>query len=114
MAMIDENIKVMMLKGEQGASIKNIAKTGTDGLVDTYTVTLTDGETSKFYVTNGRQGPKGDKGDSGTNITVPVNGLFTLGVDSDGNLWCYHSEGTNPPEFEYDSDTGNLYFITEG
>lgn len=114
MARIDENVKVMMLKGEQGASIKSIAKTGTSGLVDTYTVTLTDGETSDFYVTNGEQGPKGDKGDSGTNITVPVNGLFTLGVDGDGNLWCYHSEDTDPPNFEYDSRTGNLYYITEG
>lgn len=114
MARIDENVKIMMLKGEQGASIKSIDKTGIDGLVDTYTVALTNGETYDFYVTNGSKGDKGDKGDSGTTISVPVNGLFNLGVDGDGNLWCYYSDDTNPPTFEYDSKTGNLYYITEG
>jgi hypothetical protein len=56
MAKIDENIKVMMLKGETGASIKSIDKTATDGLVDTYTVTLSDGTKSNFNVTNGKDG----------------------------------------------------------
>lgn len=59
MAKIDEHIKVMMLKGETGANIKSIDKTATDGLVDTYTVTLTDGTKSNFTVTNGRDGKDG-------------------------------------------------------
>ena len=33
--------------------ISNIAKTGTDGLVDTYTITLADTTTKTFTVTNG-------------------------------------------------------------
>lgn len=53
MAKIDEHIKVMMLKGETGASIKSIDRTDRTGLVDTYTVTLTDGRKSNFIVTNG-------------------------------------------------------------
>lgn len=56
MAKIDENVKVMMLKGETGSSIKSIGKTATDGLVDTYTVTMTDGSKSEFTVTNGKDG----------------------------------------------------------
>lgn len=40
--------------GATGASIQSIAKTSTSGLVDTYTVTLTDGNTSNFTVTNAR------------------------------------------------------------
>lgn len=56
MAKIDEHIKVMMLKGETGANIKSIDKTATNGLVDTYTVTLTDGSKSHFNVTNGKDG----------------------------------------------------------
>lgn len=40
--------------GNTGASIQSIAKTSTSGLVDTYTVTLTDGNTSNFTVTNAR------------------------------------------------------------
>lgn len=59
MAKIDEHIKVMMLKGETGANIKSINKTATSGLVDTYTVTLTDGTKSNFTVTNGRDGKDG-------------------------------------------------------
>lgn len=46
--------KVFMLKGQEGQSIKKIIKTSTSGLVDTYTITLTDGTTSTFTVTNGK------------------------------------------------------------
>lgn len=46
-------VKVTMLKGEKGSNIATITKTGTSGLVDTYTVTLTDGSTTTFEVTNG-------------------------------------------------------------
>lgn len=45
---------VFMLKGQEGQSIKKIIKTSTSGLVDTYTITLTDGTTSTFSVTNGK------------------------------------------------------------
>lgn len=49
-------VKTLMLKGQEGQSIKGIKKTGTSGLVDTYTITLTDGTTSTFTVTNGAKG----------------------------------------------------------
>lgn len=114
MAKIDENVKVLMLKGETGASIESIDKTATDGLIDTYTVRLTNGTESNFYVTNGRDGEKGEKGDTGNTVSVPVSGLFTMAVDSDGNLCVYHSDSDKIPEFQYDSSTGNLYYITEG
>ena len=47
-------VKILMLKGQEGQSIKAIKKTSTSGLVDTYTITLTDGTTSTFSVTNGK------------------------------------------------------------
>lgn len=114
MAKIDENVKVMLLKGEAGASIDSIEKTASDGLVDTYTVKLTNGTEQRFYVTNGRNGEKGEKGDTGSTISVPVSGLFNMGVDSDGNLWVYHSDSDKVPEFQYDSASGDLYYVTEG
>ena len=46
-------VKVCMLKGQQGDNIASIVKTGTSGLVDTYTVILTNGDTATFDVTNG-------------------------------------------------------------
>lgn len=39
--------------GATGNGIASIAKTGTSGLVDTYTITFTDGTTTTFNVTNG-------------------------------------------------------------
>lgn len=114
MAKIEENVKVMLLKGEAGASIESIDKTASNGLIDTYTVKMTDGTESSFYVKNGRDGEKGEKGDTGNTISVPVSGLFNMGVDSDGNLWVYHSDSDKVPDFEYDSSTGNLYYVTKG
>jgi len=41
--------------------IASIAKTGTAGLVDTYTITYADGSTGAFTVTNGAKGDTGDQ-----------------------------------------------------
>lgn len=42
--------------GPEGVGIVSIEKTATVGLVDTYTVTYTDGDTDTFNVTNGADG----------------------------------------------------------
>lgn len=52
-------------KGDDGNGIANIAKTSTSGLVDTYTITYTDGATSTFEVTNGKDGKDGKDGAQG-------------------------------------------------
>lgn len=56
------------------------------------------------------KGVKGDRGDSG--VTTPINGFFTMYVDEDGNLWVL-SEDDLTNTFEYDEETGNLYFVQE-
>jgi hypothetical protein len=45
--------KTIILKGRDGTSIGSLEKTATVGVTDTYTITLTDGETYTFEVTNG-------------------------------------------------------------
>ena len=40
-------------QGDTGNGIASITKTGTSGLVDTYTITFTNGNTTTFTVTNG-------------------------------------------------------------
>ena len=50
---IIESVKVLLAQGGSGASISTITKTSSSGAVDTYTITLTDGRTSTFQVTNG-------------------------------------------------------------
>ena len=44
------------VKGPAGKGIQSITKTGTSGLIDTYTITYSDGTTSSFTVTNGSSG----------------------------------------------------------
>ena len=39
--------------GDDGKGIRSITKTGTNGKIDTYTITFTDGSTTTFTVTNG-------------------------------------------------------------
>ena len=46
-------VPILAIKGDQGNGIVSVTKTGTVGLVDTYTITYTDGSTSTFDVTNG-------------------------------------------------------------
>ena len=51
----EPDVKVLMLKGEKGKGIVSIEKTGTSGLIDTYTVKFDDGTVSTFTVTNGKE-----------------------------------------------------------
>lgn len=62
---VDSGVDARGDDGEDGTSIANITKTGTAGLVDTYTVTLTDGTTYTFTVTNGQNGTDGQDGQDG-------------------------------------------------
>ena len=46
--------------GDRGVGIANITKTNTSGLVDTYTIALSDGTTKTFVVRNGADGSGGE------------------------------------------------------
>lgn len=62
---------------KDGIGIEGIAKTSTSGLVDTYTITLTDGNTTTFTVTNGRDGVNGKDGVGIEDITkTSTDGLI--------------------------------------
>ena len=77
------NTKIVMLEGEHGkdgTNIKSVEKSASDGLTDTYTITLTDGSKSSFNVTNGKGitsiSKTGAIGlDDIWNILMVVNGL---------------------------------------
>ena len=47
------SITTTAIRGATGNGIQSIEKTGTSGLIDTYTITYTDGETSSFTINNG-------------------------------------------------------------
>jgi len=56
-------------------SIESIEKTGTEGLVDTYTITYTDGTSTTFTITNGEDGQDGVNGIDGTDGQDGENGV---------------------------------------
>lgn len=60
--------------GATGNGIVSIEKTGTSGLVDTYTITYTNGDTDTFTVTNGQNG-------TGSVSDVQINGVSILDDD---------------------------------
>lgn len=57
----------------------------------------------------GPQGERGERGDSG--VVIPISGLFLLSGDEAGDLWAYYADGSNPPQFEYNEETGDIYYI---
>lgn len=76
---LEENViylnSSIFVAGADGRGIEGIQKTGTSGLVDTYTITYTDNTTSTFDVTNGAAGPAGPAGPSGygySDVSAPV------------------------------------------
>ena len=78
--------------GADGVGIQSIAKTSTNGLVDTYTITLTNGGTYTFTVTNGADGADGTNGIDGDD-----GATFTPSVDAAGNLsWTNDGGLANP------------------
>ena len=70
--------------GTNGVGIVSIVKTGTSGLVDTYTITYTNGNTSTFTVTNGQNGTNGTNGQDGAaaGFGTPTANATTLSAGS--------------------------------
>lgn len=99
-------------KGKDGVSIQNIEKTSTSGSVDTYTITYSDGTTSTFKVTNGVdgnqgiQGEKGDTGDKGDSGEPGTKWIYDQGNPID------LGKTSNPGDFYFDTDNGNVFTYT--
>ena len=96
-----------VLKGADGNGIASITKTGTAGLVDTYTITYDDGTTTTFDVTNGADGQNGSKWYKGTAIAgtgTSITGFPGVKDDyylnsSNGNVYvCTKTGGASVPD----------------
>ena len=82
--------------GATGNGISAIIKTGTSGLVDTYTVTYTNGQTMTYTVTNGA------KGDTG-------NGIASIALTStSGAVKTYTVTFTDGSTFTFDVTDGEV------
>lgn len=75
--------------GDTGNGIASIVKTGSSGLVDTYTITYTDGTTATFNLTNGEAGQQGAQGEQGVSVTAvqPQYYLSTSSTSATGGTW---------------------------
>ena len=86
--------------GATGNGIASITKTGTSGLIDTYTVLYTNGSTDTFTVTNGAQGEAGADGTDGTDGV----GISNVAINNSGALIVTLTSGS-------DVNAGQVYEI---
>ena len=88
------------IAGPIGVSIDNIAKTSTDELIDTYTITYSNGNTSTFTVTNGRDGTNGTDGLDGYSPYASVEKTGDTAVitieDQEGTTSASITDGYSP------------------
>ena len=87
------------LTGAQGVSVTSIAKTSSEGLVDTYTITYSNNTTSTFTVTNGAQGIQGIQGNPGGNGHTPV-------ITIQGGFWYVDNVNTQVSAVGIQGDPG--------
>lgn len=80
--------------GKDGKGIQSIAKTGTSGRIDTYTITYTDGQTTTFTVTNGANGAPGTDGFSPIATVTKSGKVATISItDKNGTTTATVSDG---------------------
>lgn len=83
-------------QGETGVGIQSVAKTSSSGLVDTYTITFTDGTTTTYTMTNGQDGADGADGFSPSASVSKVGSVATITItDKDGTTTASVSDGEN-------------------
>jgi uncharacterized repeat protein (TIGR02543 family) len=73
--------------GEDGVSIVSITKTNSEGLIDTYTITYSDGHTSTFTVANGANGQDGAQGSQGIQGEPGADGHTPIISISEDGYW---------------------------
>ena len=94
-------VKITMLKGERGSNIATVTKTASSGLVDTYTITLTDGSTTTFDVTNGSSIASIEK--TSTQGLVDTYTVTLTDGTVGGTLTVTNATGTIDPDFSTSS-----------
>lgn len=108
-------------KGADGVSITSVAKTGSEGLVDTYTITYSDGKTATFTVTNGAAGADGAQGIQGIAgadghspvVTINADGNWVIdGVDS--GIAATGNDGADGEDAPHAGETHTVTFNLNG
>ena len=108
--------RVVGQDGEDGRGIVSIEKTATVGLVDTYTITYTDGTTSTFDVTNGQDGTGGGQDYTDLTNKPSINDVTLEGNKSLSELGVQATltSGTNIKTINNESILGSGNITIEG
>lgn len=101
----DENwsdlVSLEELKGDEGAGIKSIKYIGSNGLVDTYAITLTNGMETTFLVTNGKNGTDANVTDENIKAALGYTPADAEKVNElSGQIPHNTSELTNDSDFQ--------------
>ena len=100
---VDTGKKAQGLKGETGNGIRSIVLTESKDLVDTYTIYYTDGSTTTFTVTNGKDGTQGIQGIQGE----PGKDGHTPVITIENGNWYIDGVDTLQPAQGVQGETGN-------
>lgn len=92
----------MGARGLPGRGIVSVEKTGSVGLVDTYTIYYTDGTTSTFEITNGKGGEGGTQDYEQLENIPSINGVALVGnkttedllIETDADKNYHHNQTT--------------------
>ena len=118
-----ENVKILLAKGVDGVGIEKIEKTGSSGIVDTYTITYTDSRKTTFEITNGNGIESIEK-----TSTVLLDDVYTITYE-DGSTTTYNvTNGRGIDRIEktgtsgavdtytiyYNDNTTSTYTVTNG
>lgn len=93
--------------GDTGNGIESIEKTSTSGLVDTYTITYTDGTETTFDLTNGQDGVDGQDGSDGFSPSASVSK-----VGRTATITITDKDGTTTAEVHDGSGGGDVTDVT--
>lgn len=109
-----DSIEQAKADANTAASAANAAAASLSGITATAnTLTPEASATASYDATNKRFTfgiPRGANGASG--VTTPLLGFFTMWVDTNGDLYVAAADDMSN-FFSYDSETGNLYYLTE-
>ena len=102
------------VKGADGNGIVSVVKTATVGLVDTYTITFSDGSTTTFQVRNGEDGSSQtiDSSLSTTSVNAVQNKVITGALNGKASSSHSHSIGdvsSLQSSLDGKSDTGHTH-----
>lgn len=111
LAMAQDAIENLKAFNSTVNSVVSIQKTGTNGLIDTYTITYTDGTTTSFTITNGNSGFNGADGKDGLTPFIGENGNWWIGDTDTGVQAAYDGSISAGSGVVVENDNNNTITI---